>query len=88
MSPRPVRLRTAVATLAGVLIAATVLTGCGRAGLRDDAASDPPTGTVQESPSGDLDSIADDLAEVDEALDQSAGDAGAGDDAAATDDEP
>lgn len=79
--------RRLAATLAGLLIVATLLTGCG--GLRDDDAStDPATGTVQETTSTDLDSIADDLATVDDALEQSDGDADAGDDAATTDDEP
>lgn len=81
--------RRLVATLAALLIGATALTGCGRGGLRDDDTStDPATGTVQESPTADLDSIADELATVDDALEQSDGDAGAGDGAAATDDEP
>jgi hypothetical protein len=76
------------------LIVATALTGCGRAGLRNDSSTDPgaetPTQTeaAQESPANDLDAIEEDLAAVDGALEQSAGDAAAADDASATNDEP
>lgn len=79
--------RRLAGALAGALIVATVLAGCGRGGLRDDETpSEPATG--QETPATDLDSVAEDLAAVDEAIEQSTEDAGAGDAAAATDDEP
>lgn len=86
--------RRLIATVAALVIAATVLTGCGRGGWRDDPTPDPATGTgigtetVQETPATDLDAIEEDLAAVDGAVEQSAGDAGAGDAASATNDEP
>jgi hypothetical protein len=80
-------IRPVATAVAAALIAATLLTGCGRGAARDDVPAGP-SGTTQETPAPGLDSIDDELAAVDDALAQSQEDAGAGDGAAATDDQP
>lgn len=80
--------RPVVTTVAAALLVALALTGCGRGETATGGVTPTDPASVQESSSSDLGSIDDELAAIDDVLAQSTEDGGAGDSAAATDDQP